>query len=144
MQNIPRLYFFPGLYRTHAKTWIQWVTRFNAGKLQRLYTHINEPTWTVYFFMYKNSNKQCKILPNEETQNVTWRYFLSLSLCPLHTPTNTHAFTSYIPIPSEASPNSHSGWQAGRSVISGVLGVDWTRLMGDICPSCLSIRVSRI
>lgn len=48
---------------------------------------------------------------------------------------------SHTPTPSEVSPNSHPGQHPGRSVISEVSGVDWTRLMGDICPGCLSIRV---
>lgn len=64
--------------------------------------------------------------------------FLSL---PLRSQTHTFMLTSHTPTPPQSLIHSRPGRQAGRAVISEVLGVEWTRLMGDICPGCLSVRV---
>lgn len=75
----------------------------------------HEQRLTVYFY-YNNSNKQHKKKIKHETRKHTF-------------------ITFYINI-----------LVAVRQAPPGLLyrrcwGVDWTRLMGDICPGCLSVRV---
>lgn len=58
------------------------------------------------------------------------------------TNTHIHAHFTHTYTPSEPPSDSRPGRQASsKPVISEVLGVDWTRLMGDICPGRLSVRV---